>query len=404
MGKAAVLSHPAHGHINPTLPVIAELIRRGEQVTYYATEPFRSGIENTGAQFHSYGPQELFERNLAIGGMLGGMGGLIETTETILPELERQLRVEQPDYLLLDSHAVWGNLVQQILSIPAATFCAMFALHAKVISSDELIRRLYLGASGETLLAGMMGLSHYMEAASRFASRYGTRAPGIIDYLSNPQELNIVFTSREFQMGGDLFPSSYKFVGPSLATRSEAPFFPLDELGDEPLIYISMGTMYNSDIEFYHLCFDALKDNGSRVVLATGNRLDPKTLRTPPSNFIVRRHVPQLDLLPRASLFITHGGMNSANEGLYYGIPMLLLPQQADQFFVSDRVAELGAGLCHCRNGLTAPVMADLVRESLSQPAIKEQAMKLGESLRKAGGYQRAADEIIALKAKHQLC
>ena len=116
MSKVVMLGHPAPGHINPTLPVIAELVRRGEDVSYYATEPFRAKVEAAGAAFRSYGAHDLFERNLASGGMLGGMAGLIETTEAILPELLASVRAEAPDYLLVEAHAVWGNLIAQILA------------------------------------------------------------------------------------------------------------------------------------------------------------------------------------------------------------------------------------------------------------------------------------------------
>lgn len=404
MSKVVFLSHPAHGHINPTLPVVAELIRRGEEVVYYATDLFRPKIEATGATFRSYGPQEIFERKLAYGGMLGGMAGLIEAAEEILPDLLMQVRDDQPDYLLLEAHSLTGNLVQQIINRPAMTLCSMFAFNEQLIPAPQLIRFLYGQAPHEAVFDGLLGLNHYIEVAQRISQRYGVLCPNMIGYLSNRQPLNIVFTSRYFQIGGDrAFDDSYKFVGPSVTpsptTALSNSDFPWDALTGQPLIYISMGTMYNAEAEFYHTCFDAFGDGGYQVVLSIGQRIDEQALRQAPANFIVRRHVPQLEILQRAALFITHGGMNSANEGILYHVPMLVLPQQADHYVVAQRVGELGAGVVLDRSQATVERLQQLATQVINEPSYKAQCEKIAQGLRDAGGYRRAADEILAYKA-----
>jgi UDP:flavonoid glycosyltransferase YjiC (YdhE family) len=124
-----MIGHPAPGHVNPTLPVIAELVRRGERGYYYATDMFRAKVEETGAVFRSLGDQSLFERNLSRGGILGGMSGLMQSAEELLPELLRQVQQDAPDYLLVEAHALWGNLLAQILSLPTVCLCSMFAIN-----------------------------------------------------------------------------------------------------------------------------------------------------------------------------------------------------------------------------------------------------------------------------------
>ncbi len=409
MATAVFLSHPAHGHINPTLPVVAELVRRGERIIYYATDLFRAKVAATGAEYRSYGPQERFERKLAYGGIFGGMVGLMEAAEEILPDLLLELRDELPDYLLLEAHSVTGNLVQKILGLPAMTLCSMFAFNERLIDPPSLIRFMYGQAPAPALLDGLLGLHHYLEVAQRVSRRYGILCPNVIEYLSNPQPLNIVFTSQYFQIGGDrAFDNRYKFVGPSVAPRLEAnpnqdqSDFPWDALTGAPLIYISMGTMYNADADFYHTCFEAFGDSAYQVVLAVGHRLDENALRQAPPNFIVRQYVPQLELLQRAALFITHGGMNSANEGILFHTPMVVLPQQADHYVVAQRLAELGAGIVLDRSQATATQLRTLSANVLADPSYQAQCKKLAESLRAGGGYQRAADEILAHRAKQR--
>jgi MGT family glycosyltransferase len=103
--------------------------------------------------------------------------------------------------------------------------------------------------------------------------------------------------------------------------------------------------------------------------------------------------VPQLAVLRRASLFVTHGGMNSANEALYFGVPLIVYPQVHDQLIVARRVDELRAG-----KALHGPVTSDGLRraadEILADSRYRERATAIGATLRRAGGAPRAADEL----------
>jgi MGT family glycosyltransferase len=400
MATVCVLGHPASGHINPNLPLVAELCRRSERVVYYATEPFRARVERTGAEFRSYGDHALFERNLGAGGMLGGMAGLMETTERILPELLDEFRALRPDYLLVEAHAVWGNLLAQIERVPTVTLCSMFAMNESLISAAGLMRHLYGAAPRELALEGMLALGEYCEAARRLRRRYGAVSPGIVDYLGNHQRLNLVFTSREFQIGGDGFDESYRFVGPSISGRDDYADFPMERLAGRAPILISMGTMYNDEAEFYRECFRAFGDGPDPVVLAVGHRIDRTQLPEPPANFIVREYVPQVALLKTARLFITHGGINSAHEAMLQGVPMVVLPQRADHYVVAGQVEAVGAGTVLDRSQATAERLADVARRTLADPRYRARSIQMGETLRAAGGPVRAADEVFQFRRR----
>jgi MGT family glycosyltransferase len=398
MATVYVLGHPAPGHVNPNLPLMAELCRRGERVVYFATEPFRTKVERTGAEFRSYGDHALFERNLGAGGMLGGMAGLLETTERILPALLEEFRAARPDYLLVEAHAVWGNLLAQIESLPTATLCSMFAMNESLISAAGLMGHLYGSAPRELALEGLLALGEYFESARRLRRRFGAVSPGIIDYLGNRQRLNLVFTAREFQIGGAAFDDSYRFVGPSVAGRQDYADFPMERIAGRAPILISMGTMYNDEAEFYRQCFRAFGDWPELVVLAVGHRVDRAQLPTPPANFIVREYVPQVALLETARLFITHGGINSAHEAMLHGVPMVVLPQRADHYVVAGQVEAVGAGVVLDRSQATAERLAAAARRALADPQFRARSAKMGEMLRAAGGHVRAADEIFEFR------
>ena len=400
MATVCMLGHPAPGHINPNLPLMAELCRRGERVIYFATEPFRAKVERTGAEFRSYGDHDLFERNLGAGGMLGGMAGLMETTEQILPALVEAFRAARPDYLLVEAHAVWGNLMAQMHPLPAATLCSMFAMNDSLISASGLMAHLYGAAPREVALKGLLALGEYYESARRLLRRFGAVSPGIVDYLGNRQRLNLVFTAREFQIGGAAFDESYRFVGPSVAGRQDYAEFPMERVAGRAPILISMGTMYNDEAEFYRRCFKAFGDWLDPVVLAVGHRVDRAQLPEPPTNFIVREYVPQVALLETARLFITHGGINSAHEAMLHGVPMVVLPQRADHYVVAGQVEAVGAGVVLDRSQATAARLADAARRALADPQFRIRSAEMGALLRAAGGHVRAANEIFEFRRR----
>ncbi|MEZ4726480.1 MAG: glycosyltransferase [Caldilineaceae bacterium] len=405
MSTAVVLCYPTHGHIAPKMAVVEELVRRGERVVYYSAERSRARIEQTGAEFRAYAyDHDVFDPYPPTEGLFSDMERLLKLAETMLPGLLQELRALQPDYLLLDSKSVWGNLAGQILALPAVTLSVVFALHKTLVNADYLVPRLYGGAAPDVLQRALVHLHHYFEIAQRLDRRYGTRCPNLVEFLGNPQPLNIIFTSQLFQLGGEHFDERYKFVGPSLApsriTQQTTMNFPFDQLNGDPLIYISLGTVFNELPDFYRACFVAFADAPYQIVMAIGNHIERSQLGESPANFIISDFVPQLAILARAALFITHGGMNSANEGLRYGVPLLVVPQRGDQYMVAGRVAELGAGLPLLTPEATPARLRKTVDQMLAEPRFTQGAQRVGQSLQIAGGYERAVDEIFHFKEK----
>ncbi len=396
MTRAVVLAYPTHGHIAPILPVAAELVGRGEGVVFYGTGRSRARIEATGAQFRAYPRRHQdFNPTPPTDGLFSDMARLAALTEEILPGLLEEVGSLAPAYLLLDTKSLWGRLVGQILGIPAVTLSVVFAIRDGVIGVPELTGFLYSGAAAEELLSGLLALGEYFETARRLNRRYGTAAPGIVGYLGNPQPLNIVFTSRELQPGSQAFGDEFLFVGASIPPGRDACIeFPFEQLDGRPLVYVSLGTTFHDAPAFYRACFEALGGGPWQVVLSSGGAA--LEFDAAPENFLVRRFVPQLAILERAAAFVTHGGMNSANEALYFGVPLVVVPQRGDQHLVAARVVELGAGLTVAPCDLEAARLRTAVQGVVFNPRFREQARALSASLRSSGGCRRAADAIQA--------
>lgn len=394
MSTAVVFSYPTHGHIAPALGVAKELTVRGERVRFYATERSRKKIEASGAEFRLYPAEyERFDPNPPTEGLFSDMLRLAGLAEELLPKLVQELKDEIPDYVLLDTKSLWGRLTAGVLGVPAITLSVVFGIQPGLVPVTDLVNLLYGRADSKTLVSGITKLSGYLEIARRLSSEYRVLLPGIVDYLGNPQPLNLIFTSREFQLNGDAFDERYQFVGPYIPQNRDADIdFPWDRLTGAPLIYISLGTTFHHAPSFYAACFEAFAGCPWQIVLAAGYS---PMMGIPPPNFIVCSYVPQLAILRRAALLITHGGMNSINEGLYFGVPMLVVPQRGDQHLTGARVAELGAGLTIPPAAVDPRALQLAAMQILKDAAFGQNAKTLGQSLRNSGGPQRAASAIL---------
>jgi hypothetical protein len=148
------------------------------------------------------------------------------------------------------------------------------------------------------------------------------------------------------------------------------------------------------------MCFAAFADFRAQFILSVGRQTGPDLLGPIPANFIVRPSVPQLEVLQRTDIFITHGGINSVHEGLYYGVPLILIPHQFEQLLNARCVAARGAGLISearlQRKPITPALLRQALEESLSEPRYREAARELQQSMHATGGYQGAANQIQA--------
>ena len=203
----------------------------------------------------------------------------------------------------------------------------------------------------------------------------------------------IVYTSRAFQPKADTFSSKYAFIGPSIPEQIGAA-----ERAWEGCCYISLGTVNNRNLPFYQACIEALRQESIPVVISVGEQTGLSAFRDVPEHIFLRPRVDQLAVLARASVFVTHCGMNSASEGLYFGVPLVLYPQQAEQGLVARRVEELGAGL-RLRRASSEAIRA-AVRQVREQRSYRSRAREIAAGFRDAGGYRRGADKILEAAAR----
>ena len=314
----------------------------------------------------------------------------------MLDELPRR----QPDVIALDSNALWGHMAARLLSLPRVSLMTTFMFDMAQLQQAHITWREWLHMVTPTLA----GVPSVLAARSRLIRRFGKAALPPRPGFPARGGVDIDFVPRELQPDTPLVNDTFRFVGPTVNPPTQASDFPFDALPAGPVVYISLGTLHLGSSDFFYQCFEAFADLPAQFILSVGKQTDLQALGTIPSNFIVRQSVPQLDVLKRASVFITHGGMNSALEGLYFGVPLIVIPQQVEQLIIGLNVADRGAGLV-LRGALSgrriaATELSAALERVLHEPGFHEAAKALQESLRESGGYKQAADEIQAFITK----
>ncbi|WP_078577566.1 macrolide family glycosyltransferase [Salipaludibacillus agaradhaerens] len=393
MSKIVFFSIPAHGHTNPTLPVVSELVDRGHEVRYYSFIEFREKIESCGAKFIPCDtflpsiPQQELERK--VGKDFAALIEMIaDTTVALEKEISAELRDYQPDCIVSDSLALWGKLLAQKLEIPYICSTTSFAFNqytAKLMKPGV-----------KEIWRTIIGIRR-INKKIKMLRTHGYEVDNMLSIIQNDNETDtIVFTSKDFQPMAETFSNRYAFVGPSIRKSSRV----FETVTNKKLIYISLGTVLNQHVHFYQNCIKAFTDSNYDVIMSVGEKTNIASLGTIPSNFTIQHHVDQIAVLQRADVFMTHSGMNSVNESLYSGVPMVLYPLHSEQRLVADRVVELGAGIK--LKGYHVKHLTKTVEEVLTDPLYQKNVEKLAKSIQHAGGAREAANVILAKAAEHE--
>lgn len=398
MARVLFINGGSEGHINPTIGVVQELILRGEEVVYFTYEDFRERIEKTGATVRTFDVQKFIKAFISGGrnSILERVNGLLLTADIMIPSVLEQIEGEHFDYIIHDSMFGCGYLLAQKLKLPAISSCTTFA--QTKASFDKLLEQFSKQNPAEVVQAKY---GEFQKLTERVKEKYGVEIHSPYEVFCNPASLTIVYIPKMFQPFSEEFDQTYKFVGPSISSRATQENFDLSAIKGKSLIYISLGTVRNQAIDFYKLCFKAFEDTKHTVVLSVGAQTKLADLGEIPKNFVVQNYVPQTEVLKYTKLFITHGGMNSTFEGLYNGVPLVVIPQSADQPIIAEQVAKNGAGIQLQMQGLTADQLHEVADQVLNNPSFHKAVATIRESLKELGGYRQAVDEIFKFKSQY---
>ncbi len=386
----ALITVGAPGHVLVTPALVEELVRRGVRVTYFTSAGFQSAIEPTGAHFVAVDTvltndgqaKDDLEIDLMAELPLRFLSEADAAIGQILPVLEN----DRPDAVLTDALAIAGRLAASALHVP------LIMLHTSYACNDAFS----VTTGWPPVLDTHPARAAAHRLAEKFSKTYGVEHIGIKEIFEGKADLDLVAIARRFHPASDTFSDRYVFIGAQIGARHSGPEWtpPPD---DRPLIYASLGTLFNNWPAFYTMLAEAVRDLPVYLVVSIGTVVKLESLGTLPDNMRVYPFLPQLDVLMHTSLFITHAGTGSVTEALYFGVPMLCVPQMDEQTFTAMQVQMQGLGYAFPnKRDITSEKLRQQIQTLLDDETVRARAREYQRDIRENEGYVRAADAIMA--------
>jgi MGT family glycosyltransferase len=170
--------------------------------------------------------------------------------------------------------------------------------------------------------------------------------------------------------------------------------------GDPPVLLVSFGSAFTDRPAAYHAVVEAFADGAWHVVMCIGRHVDRSVLGALPATIEVHTSIPQLDVLSKADAFVSHGGMGGTLEALTHGVPIVAVPEIAEQRIVARQLAALGIGSDLPLDELTAEVLRARVDELARSPDAAAALAAMQRAIQACGGAGAAADIVESFAAR----
>jgi MGT family glycosyltransferase len=391
MAKFVFIVPPLTGHVNPTISIGAVLLQHGHEVAWISLDSSLHAKLPEGARLlliqYAENDQQKHESekylDIITKKIVYGIDSIKFLYEEVLIPLNRHsyegilnlLDQYTPDLIITDHQMFAGAIAAVNKNIPYVTSVTAPAA-LKVM--DELPKVHEWEVKQIIALQKELGIEKEVSVA-----------------CSNL--MTLVLTSKVF-FGEMTLPDNYVFVGPVIHERKDKVAFDWDKLAlmeGHPKILVSIGTTFDHEHkkDFFTKVIEAFGDKDLGVIVVA----DPDLIDSWPKNFMVQRHVPQLELLPHLDAVVCHGGHNTVCEALLNGLPMVVIPIAYDQSHVAGRVVRVGAGLRLNFNRFKANHLEDAMNEILNNTIYKDAAKQIGASFTAAGGTTHAANLLTKL-------
>ncbi|MFE9045016.1 nucleotide disphospho-sugar-binding domain-containing protein [Streptomyces sp. NPDC007818] len=390
MTRYLLAPFPLHGHVTPMVALAAELAGRGHQVDVVISAPFAEVFREVGCTVTEVAirPRGGVPERPTLGHRLRRVRRILDVfreQRRLTRELVERWPAWDPAVVVADIMAIWAIRAAEAARVPFVSFYVTYAISEDVLL-DEV--RLHLGPRAATLVRLL---------------RLARIQPGLRRRVTAGAAKALVNTVPELQPARASFDERFHFVGPlrrePVGTGGSGAGYsndlPWDRIEREPSLYVSTGTMFTRGPEFFRKIADAFAGTRWLVVLATSHT-DPAELGRLPDNVIARQYVPQSAVLERCDAFLSHGGMNSALEGIALAKPMVLVPRAADQREIARRLVAAGVGVSVPAESEGARFVAAL-DEVTSDPAVRRALDVLSARMKERNGPAAAADVLEKL-------
>ncbi|PWI09913.1 glycosyl transferase [Streptomyces sp. NWU339] len=386
----AMFSIAAHGHVNPSLEVIRELVARGHRVTYAIPSLFAEKVAETGAEpklWNSTLPGPDADPEEWGTTLLDNVEPFLDDAIQALPQLIEAYEGDTPDLVLHDIAAYQARVLAHRWGVPSVSLSP--CLVAWEGYEQEVAEPMW-----EEPKKTERGRAYYARLHAWLEENGITEHPD--PFLGRPAR-SVVLIPKALQPHADrVDEKAYSFVGACQGDRTAEGEWrrPADA---EKVALVSLGSSFTKQPGFYRECVKAFGDlPGWHLVLQIGRHVDPAELGDVPADVEVHSWVPQLAVLKEADLFITHAGAGGSQEGLATATPMIAVPQAVDQFGNADLLQALGVARHLPTEEATALALRAAALDLAGDPEVARRLKELQAGMAQEGGTPRAADLIEA--------
>ncbi|WP_240973630.1 macrolide family glycosyltransferase [Nonomuraea composti] len=379
MSHIAMVGIPAVSHVLPSLEIIRELVSRGHRVTYANDPAVGELVTATGAELVPCTSVLPVADNDWPDDPIAAMSLFLDDAMQALPQLRAAYDRDPADLYLYDIGAYAARALAEAQRRPLVQLSPTYVAWK---GYDEEVA---------AHLRQLPGADVYRATFERWLAGSGASTTDV-DTFSGVPERALALIPRAMQPHADRVDADrVTFVGPCFGPAREQDGWarPADA---EQVLLISLGSAYTRQPEFYRQCLAAFGGlAGWHVVLQIGKYVDAAELGDIPANVEVHSWVPQRAILEQADAFVTHAGMGGCGEGLLAGVPMIAVPQGAEQFVNADRLVELGVARRLDTAEATAPALRAALLELVADPEVARRSARLQADARAEGGTTRAA-------------
>ena len=412
--RIGFVSMPFMGHVNPMIALARKMQSSGHEITFIGVPDVGPSVRAAGLKFVSYCDQEFpigsmatnhaaVSRIYGLEASLWVMGNLsgpyFKAASTHLPAALVESEIEA---LVLDISHRFLEIVPLSLGMPYVQIWNILPIDGSGTTPPCLSSRPYEDTPEARIqnLESVKLIGSYLQPLREAAADYASRSGLDIDWTdpaATASKLAIIAqVPQEFDFPAIPWPRQFYYAGPFFDHAARAPVpFPWEKLDSRPLVYASLGTLVNGIESIYKIILSALgKRPELQAVLSVGKNIQVAGLGPIPSNVIMVEKAPQIELLKRATLCITHAGLNTTLESLAHGVPMVAIPIGFDQPGVAARIAHHQVGEFIEVDDLTSDRLGGLIQKVLSTPTYHQNAQRFKNIIAQRRGLDVAAEVI----------
>ncbi|NJL51272.1 MAG: glycosyltransferase [Hydrococcus sp. SU_1_0] len=411
MTHFGIICPAAAGHLNPMTTLGYELKQRGHRVTVLGIADAQPKVLAAGLEFQIIGladfPPGATKQLFTTLGNLSGFKALQYTIKWIantaakcLQDAPAIVKAQGIEALIVDQAAPEGGTVADHLHLPFVSIASALMLNREdSVPPFNTLRNYDVSWGG--ILRNRIDYAILNRASQTITKTINaSRQQWNLPLHTHPNQrysqlAQISQQPREFEFPRRELPSCFHFTGSfSNPASREAISFPYERLTKQPLIYASLGTLQNQLLWIFEMIASACADMDVQLVIALGGGTNPDALTELAGNPLVVGYAPQLELLQRASLTITHAGLNTTLESLSNGVPMVAIPITNDQPGVAARIAWTGTGEVIPLKKVTVEKLQTAIKQVLTDDTYRQNALKLQTAIQQSAGVKKAADII----------